>query len=242
MGRLTSEFEKEDNWEIVRSFIRQGGARLIFECLVSACKHTHPALGNPLSKSITKLGQKDTPKPFRENSSLVNFLPLASIKLTPNRTPVRDLRSSGLSNHPSRSSTFHHTYHANEDWLKMAISLPYPILLHTLQLYQPVGLVQNGPSAVLLETTCQGSLAPTTPLSPLLPTSGLSCVKLELQPPVVAQEVVLHLRRPRVADSISLSHMHLLGVGYGSTAKKEQKTVSPDTAHPRYATPLLVLY
>ena len=233
VGRLTLEFGKEDNWEKVLSFTRQGGAKLIFECLVSACKHSHPSPGTPLSKSITKLGQKDIPKPFRENSSLVNFLPLASIKLTPNRTPIRDLRSSGLSEHPSRSSTFHHTYHANEDWLKMAISLPYPILLHTLQLYQPVGLVQNGPSAVLLETTCQSSLAPATPLTPLLPTSGLSCIKLELQPPVVAQEVVLHLCRPRVADSISLSHLHLLGVGYGSDTKKEQKIISPDTAHPR---------
>ena len=235
VGRLTAEFRKEDNWDKVVRFIQQGGAKLIFECLISACKHTQPSPGPPLLKSITKLGQKDTPKLFRENMSLINFLPLASIKLSPNRTPVRDLRSSGLSDHPSRSSTFHHTYHTNEDWLKMTISLPYPILLHALQLFQPLGLVQNGPSAILLETACQSSLSPATPLTPLLPTSGLSCIKLELQPPVVVQEVVLHLFRPRVADSISLSHMHLLGVGYGGgTTKKEQKPLSPDRPHPRY--------
>ena len=117
----------------------------------------------------------------------------------------------------------------------MTISLPYPMLLHAVQLYQPMGLVQNGPSAIMVECASQSSRVSPTPVTPLLTTSGLACVKVELQRPVVTQEVVLHLRRPVVADSISLSHMHLLGVGYGGSLKLGEgvgTVTGKDKAHP----------
>ena len=209
---LTSKFEKE-NLEQLQAFIRDGGAKLIFDHFTNSCKHSSPSLGNVVAQSISKLGQKEAPKPFRENSNLVNFLPSASIRLSPSRTSVRDLQFSGL--HPSRASTFHHTFQADEEWLKMFLSLPQPILLHAVQLYQPMGLMQNGPSAILIECASQSSLASPVAVTPVLQTSGLSCIKVELQRPIVAQEVVIHLRRPLVMDGLSLSHMHLLGVGYG---------------------------
>lgn len=218
IGNLTSEFEKQEELEQLHGFIRDGGARLIFDCLVMGCKHSSSLSGNITKQSISKLGQKETLKPFRENSHLINFLPSASVQLSPSRTSVRDLQFSGLSDHPSRSSTFHHTFHSHEEWLKISVSLPHPILLHSIQLYQPLGLMQNGPSAILVECASQSGLAATVPVTPLLQTSGLSCIKVELQNPVVAQDVVIHLRRPLVMDGLSLSHMYLLGVGYGGTS------------------------
>lgn len=213
---LTSKLGKE-NLEELQAFIRDGGARLVFEHFTNGCQHSSPLSGDVVAQSISKLGQKEAPKPFRENSNLVNFLPSASIRLSPSRTSVRDLQFSGLSEHPSRSSTFHHTFHTDEEWLKMFLSLPQPILLHAIQLYQPMGLMQNGPSAILIECASQSNLASPVAVTPILQTSGLSCIKVELQSPMVAQEVVIHLRRPLVMDGLSLSHMHLLGVGYGGS-------------------------
>lgn len=117
----------------------------------------------------------------------------------------------------------------------MTILLPYPILLHAIQLYQPMGLVQNGPSAVLVECASQRGLTLPVPVTPLLPTTGLACFKLEFHSTVVTQEVVLHLRRPVIADSISISHLYLMGVGYGSSVKEVEGllTTPVQEGHPR---------
>ena len=233
IGSLTSEFGKQEELEQLHDFVHDGGARLIFDCLMMGCKHVSSLSGIVMKQSISKLGQKETLKPFRENSHLVNFLPSATVQLSPSRTSVRDLQFSGLSDHPSRSSTFHHTFHAHEEWLKISLSLPHPILLHAIQLLQPLGLMQNGPSAVLVECASQSGLAASAPVTPLLQTSGLSCIKVELQNPVVAQDVVIHLRRPLVMDGLSLSHMYLLGVGYGGTSSAALP--GPERTHPRLA-------
>ena len=236
VGKLTSELERQGDSEHLMTFIKEGGAKLIFECLVAACKQFQPSSGSFVAQSITKLGQREVLKPYREHSSLVNFLPVSSIKLTPNRTSVRDLKTSGLTNLPSRSSTFHHTFRPDEKWLILSVTLPYPILLHAVQLSQPMGLFQNGPAAVLVECASQSGLASPSPVSPVLNTTGLACIRVEVQRPVVAQEVVVHLHRPLVSNSISLSHMHLLGVGYGSSQRQSDTSTSAhvqDRTHPR---------
>ena len=218
VGGLTSELDSRQNPEQLLKFIHEGGGRLIFECLVSGCnQNTHLTSGGLMLQSINKLGQKETLKPFKEGSNLINFFPHGSVRLDPGRSSIRGLQNSGHTDHPTRTSVFHHVFQPTEKWLEVHVNLPYPILLHKIQLYQPLGLMQDGPSAIVVECAAHGTLSPPMPVTPILRTSGLSCLKIEFQQPPVAQQVVLHLRKPLVTDHLSLSQMHLLGVGYGSS-------------------------
>ena len=56
---------------------------------------------------------------------------------------IKDLQSSTLKDSPGRGSSFHHTFQSGERWLRMAISLPQPVLLHSIHIYQPAGLSQS---------------------------------------------------------------------------------------------------
>ena len=71
------------------------------------------------------------------------FSSSACIKVSPSRTSVKDLQNSSLKDTPGRGSSFHHSFHSGEQVLKMTISLPQPILLHSLHIYQPSGLTQS---------------------------------------------------------------------------------------------------
>lgn len=239
VGKITMELKQRRDSEQLLGFVRSSGARLVFECLAGTCRQLRPSPDTTSAESVTKLGDKDLPKPFREGSPLVNFLPLASIKVSPSRTSARDLQMSSQPLQPSRTSTFHHTFRPSETWLTLTVTLPYPILLHSMQLHQPLGLVQNGPSSITLECSRQHSSSAAIAVAPPLETSGLSSVRIDLPRPPVVQEVVLHLRRPVLADSISLSHLHLLGLGYGAqqqvaTAGEEEASLhNGDRPHPR---------
>ena len=236
VGRLTSELARQKDLAQLVQFVELGGAKLMFECLVRSCQHSQFSSQSSLMSTIARLGQREAPKPFQDSSQLVNFLPLASIQLSPDRTPIHDLQLSNLTELPSRSSTFHHTFHSKEEELVLTATLPYPILFRALQLFQPMGLLQNGPSSLLIETSSRPGLAPPLPATPLISTKGLGCVKVELQSPLVVQEVKVHLYRPAVSDSISLSHMHLLGTGYGGTLEEGEGRKAEsrgEKTHPR---------
>ena len=198
-------------------FLRDGGARGVFERLVKSCQDSSYSASSSLSHTLLQVGQQQSTR--GDSTHLVNYLPLASLTLTPGTAPLSDLQSGQLSDAPSRSSAFHHKFQSGDHDQEVVISatLPHPILLRCLQLFQPLGLLQNGPSSVLVEVSAQPKLAPPTPTTPSIPTSGLGCVKIEFQTPIVAREVRVHLRRPAVSDSISLSNMFLLGVGYGAS-------------------------
>ena len=227
VGRLTSEFESECNQEKLINFISEGGGRLVLECLVSGCKQSSPSISRGITtQSINKLGQKDTLKPTVSGNQRVNFFPHATVRLHPSRTSVKELQSSSNTEQPTRTACFNHTYQGDEEWLKMQISLPYPILLHTVQFLQPMGMFQSGPSAVFIECGTQGTLSPPTPVTSLLRTSGLPCVKIEFKQPPVASEVVIHFRSPLVSSSLALSHMQLLGTGFGTTTKSDSSSTS----------------
>ena len=231
VGRLTSELESECNQENLLNFISRGGGQLVLECLVSGCKQSSPSISRGImTSSINKLGQKDTLKPSVSDNKLVNFFPHATVRLHPSRTSVKELQSSSTSEHPTRTACFNHAYQGDEDWLKMQISLPYPILLHTVQFLQPMGMFQSGPSAVFIECGTQGTLSPPTPVTSLLRTSGLPCIKIEFKQPPVASEVVIHFRSPLVSNSLALSHMQLLGTGFGTTTKSDSHSTSTSTS------------
>lgn len=90
---------------------------------------------------------------------------IASVKLTPGRTSAKDLQSVMLKDQPGRASALHHTFQVSilfrllhipsfsarllnalqegEHWLKMSMSLPQPILLHSIHIYQPMALSQS---------------------------------------------------------------------------------------------------
>lgn len=239
VSRLTSDLAQDVNHRQLDQFISDGGARLVFECFVQSSSvppslpHSSSSSGS-LASAILRLGQHTTPKPFREGSQLVNFLPAAKLQVTPNRTPVQDLQMTSPVDPPSRSSTFHHTFQSGEEELVMTASLPHPILFCALQLFQPSGSLQNGPSSILIETSSRPGLSPPLPVTPTINTKGLSCIKVKLQSPVVAQEVRVHLRRPAVSDSISLSRIYFLGMGYGGPPGEGEEKKSADGRDPSH--------
>ncbi len=210
MARLMSNFVKQNKFDKLVPFIQNGGGKLILECLIMSCKIPHTSGLN--NDNINAIGMKKKLKPISETNKLVNFLPFASIRCTPDRTLAMDLTTSG----PSRSSVLHHTFNSLERWLVLRITLPFPIILHCVQLFQPTGLTQSGPSSVFLKTSSLVGADNALPLSQPIQTSGLSNIKIEFKQPQIVQEVVVYLGRPFASASLALSHMHLLGVAYGS--------------------------
>lgn len=241
VSRLTSDLAQDGNHEQLDQFVAGGGARLVFECFVRSCQHRttpspspSPPSSGSLSSTVLLIGQQSSSRPFQEGSDLVNFLPMAKLQLTPSRASVQDLQSCSNGDPPSRSSTFHHTFQSREQELIMTATLPYPILFSLLQLFQPTGSLQNGPSSVLIEASSQPGSAPPLPVTPTINTKGLGSIKIELQSPIVAQEIRVHLHRPTVSDSISFSHVHILGEGYGGPPRENGNVLgdSKDQLHP----------
>lgn len=236
VGRLTSEFAQEGDPEQLLRFIRGGGGQLILECLVMSCRQHNVFGSSLLDQNVNRIGQTRNLKPFSDSSYLVNFLPLATIRAVPSRHSAMELITSG----PSRASTFHHVFLGNEQWVELHISLPYPILLCAIQLYQPIGLLHNGPSSLLVKVSPQGVLSSALPITPLIPTSGLSSIKVEFQNSLITQEIVLHLQKPFVTNNLALSHMHLLGLGYAAVPRllvggaSQSDSGRKGEEHPRY--------
>ena len=221
VGRLTSDLATDGNHQYLDRFVAEGGARLVFECFVLSSQS--PSLlpsSSGLDSTILYCGQQTTLKPFQDGSQLVNYLPLAKVHLSPGYVPIQDLQSN-QGDPPSRSSVFHHTFQPQDKEVVLTATLPHPILLYSLQLFQPLGSLQNGPSSVFIEVSSGSRLAPPIPATPTINTKGLSCIKIDLDPLVVAQEVRVHLHRPFLSDSISLSHLYMLGVEYGGPPRRE---------------------
>ncbi len=216
MTRLMSDFIKQGDYRKLVCFIREGGGQLILECLVMSCKAPHVSGLN--ADSINAIGMKKKLKFVSETNKLVNFLPFASIRCTPDRTLAMDLTTSG----PTRSSVLHHTFNSSERWLVLHVTLPFPVILHCIQLFQPTGLTQSGPSSVFLKASPLGEADSALPITPPIQTSGLSNIKIEFKQPQIAQEVVVYLGRPFASSSLALSHMHLLGVAYGGCGEAEE--------------------
>ena len=234
VSRLTTELARHSLLEQLGQFAGLGGAHLILKCLVRSCHHNPDSSLGGLLGIVSRLGLREVPRPFQEGSRLVNFLPLATLSAEPNRSPTHDLCQSSLPDLPSRMSTFHHTFQGREEEVVLTAILPHPILLYAVQLFQPVGLLQSGPSALLVEAGTQPGLTPPLSITPLLSTKGLGCVKVELRHPTVVQEVKVHMYRPAVSDSISLSHMHLLGTGYGGEQEDGRREENrEEKTHPR---------
>ena len=217
VGKLMADTQKQGTSQQLLGFIEQGGAKCVLDCFISTCRQSQLLLERPLDHSISSLGSRETIKPFREGSKLIDILPLASIRLTPCRTNIRDLQNCTHSNYPSRSSTFHHVFNPGEDWLKMDITLHFPVLLHTLQLFQTLGSQFSGPSVVQISCANRPGSGPVLPVTPLVDTTRFPCIRLELSHPMVAQRVVVMMKRPLVSNIISLSHMHVLALEYGSS-------------------------
>ena len=222
----------DGNYGNMDRFIESGGVELICEHFVLSYKRTvTPSLLSPLStvystssttnidSTILNIGQQSTNDRVtneERGTQLVNYLPLAKLHLSPGHKILTDLQASNLGEPPSRSSSFHYTFepHSLITELVVTVILPHPILFYSLQLFQPIGCIQNGPSSILIETA-QTPLTTPIPATPTVVTKGLAFIKIDLRNPVIAQEVKVHLRRPAVSDNISLSHMYLMGVRYG---------------------------
>ena len=234
VSRMVSDMVAGGNHQHVKQFIEGGGVRVMVELLVRSLQPlSSPPPPSPSSSSsppsaiinttIHHVGQQTTTP--SHSQELVNYLPLAKLRLSPGHAPLADLQQGGHGDPPSRSSSFYYTFSSrgseSSSEVIITATLPHPILLHSVQLFQPLGSLQNGPSSILVETASQLGLATPTPATPNVETKGLSCIKIEFHEQVIAQEVRVHLRRPAVSDSISLSHMYLMGVGYGGRSPGE---------------------
>ena len=235
VGKLMADTQRQGTSRQLLEFIAQGGAKCVFDCFVFACRQSQLLPERPLDHSISSLGSRETTKPFKEGSKLIDILPMATLKVSPCRTNVRDLQNCSHSNYPSRSSAFHHVFNPGEEWLKMDISLHFPVLLHTVQLFQTLGAQFSGPSIVQISCASRPGSSPVLPVTPLVDTTRFPCVRLELLHPVVAQQVVIMMKKPMVSNIISLSHMHVLALEYGSSvdgARRGSSVATEDSLHP----------
>ena len=229
VSRMVCDMVKssDGNYDNMDKFIKGGGVELVCEHFVWSYQSTDiPSLSpsssvpstttTDINNTILHIGQQSTDKVLQEGAQLVNYLPLAKLHFSPGHKSLADLQAANQGEPPSRSSSFHYTFepHSLESELVVTAILPHPVLFCSLQLFQPLGSLQNGPSSVLIETA-RTELTTPIPAMPTIITKGLAFIKIELRRPVVAQEVKVHLRRPAVSDSITLSHMYILGVRYG---------------------------
>uniref|UniRef100_A0A1X7VLP9 UBC core domain-containing protein n=1 Tax=Amphimedon queenslandica TaxID=400682 RepID=A0A1X7VLP9_AMPQE len=249
------EVKKEDKRQDTGDlslFITQGGAKAVLNCFILSaqlCKAT-PS-DHSLKHAVSGLGLLEAPKPYKEGSHLINFFPKATVKASPHGCPsLKDIQSVNLKDQTGKGAAFQYTYPKDTNWLTLHVSLTQPVLLHSVHIYQPANLSQSGPSQVKIEFSRPSSLSKPIQLSPPLGTAGLTGIRIELTSPVIANEIWLHLRRPKVTDSLSLSNLLLLGTVYGSIGtpglfsadeeredKKEKNTKIPssdnnkDTSH-----------
>ena len=221
-NKVTSDLTANRNQNKLKEFIKEGGARVVFEHLCRFHSLSHPSLA--VSHTLTSAGMTQRSP---DSSHLINYLPLAELRLLPGHTHLHDLQTPTQVAPPSRSSSFQHTFQPQDQQVTISACLPHPFLLCCVELHQPLGHAQSGPSSTLIEISTHPDLAPPIPATPSLPTAGLSSFKAELCPPVVAREVRVHLRRPIVSDSIFLSHLFLWGTSYEGGSVQEGEGECP---------------
>lgn len=202
-----------------------GGIKVLCQSLVR-CNRTlinmQPGLVSLIMQYISK--SPTHPKPSHSNvdkkllasvkstEGLINFAPFCCIT-TENSTaqPADALVQAPIASHRrARLPAWTYSFYPNESHIDLVLTLPTAVLLKEIQLQPHLPTLAASPSAVALEINRDNSIQP-IPISQPMSTIGLTCIRLKLPQPEIANSIVLRLYRPKDTNSIGLNQISVLG-------------------------------
>lgn len=226
----------------VKIFTEMGGIKVLCQSLVR-CNRTlinmQPGLVSLIMQYISK---SPNPKQYHQNTNvdkklltssskstegLINFAPFCCIT-TENSTaqPPDALVQAPIASHRrARLPAWTYSFYPNESHIDLILTLPTAVLLKEIQLQPHLPTLAASPSAVALEINRDNSIQP-IPISQPMSTIGLTCIKLKLPHPEIANSVVLRLYRPKDTNSIGLNQISVLGTTVFSGMKTDGSSSS----------------
>lgn len=225
----------------VKIFTEMGGIKVLCQSLVR-CNRTlinmQPGLVSLIMQYISK---SPNPKPNHSNSNvdkkllpsakfsegLINFAPFCCIT-TENSTaqPPDALVQAPIASHRrARLPAWTYSFYPNESHIDLILTLPTAVLLKEIQLQPHLPTLAASPSAVALEINRDNSIQP-IPISQPMSTIGLTCIKLKLPHPEIANSIVIRLYRPKDTNSIGLNQISVLGTTVFSGMKPGDASAS----------------
>ena len=215
-------------------FLKLGGADLVFQGLIRSCQFNRKVGKSIFSSTMAQVTKSDLLQPTSKDGNLVNFAPLAAVRLLSNSaTQSINTRLQGLvGGLPTYSSSRSAVIVTTDNmfvngWLNVGLKLPYPILLHTVQVFHPSNssYSNSSPSMMALGILHQSNNSPPLPVVSPVITGGIHCQELKLSQPKPAQEIVIYLRRPTNDGQLSLSQISILGTDLlNDTLSEDSKT------------------
>jgi len=201
-------------------FLKLGGADLVFQGLIRSCQFNRKAEKSIFSSTMAQVTKSDPLQPTSKDGNLTNYASLATVRLLSNSatqsisTRLQGLVGLSQTYSSSRSAVLVTTDNMFVNgWLNLVLKLPYPILLHTVQVFHPSSssYSNSSPSMMALGILHQSNNSPPLPVVSPIISGGTHCQELKLNQPKPAQEVVVYLRRPTSEGQLSLSQISLLG-------------------------------
>lgn len=215
-------------------FLKLGGADLVFQGLIRSCQFNRKVGKSIFSSTMAQVTKSDPLQPTSKDGNLVNFASLAAVRLLSNSaTQSMNTRLQGLVGGSQTYSSSRSAVIVTTDnmfvngWLNIGLKLPYPILLHTVQVFHPSSssYSNSSPSMMALGTLHQSNNSPPLPVVSPVITGGIHCQELKLSQPKPAQEIVIYLRRPTNDGQLSLSQISVLGTDLlNDTLSEDNKT------------------
>ena len=216
-------------------FLKLGGADLVFQGLIRSCQFNRKVGKSIFSSTMAQVTKSDPLQPTSKDGNLINYASLAAVKLlSSSATQSMNTRLQGLVGGSQTYSSSRSAVIVTTDnmfvngWLNIVLKLPYPILLHTVQIFHPsAGSYSNSsPSMMALGILHQSNNSPPLPVVSPIITGGIHCQELKLSQPKPAQEIVIYLRRPTNDGQLSLSQISVLGTDLlNDTFPESKKTV-----------------
>ena len=201
-------------------FLKLGGADLVFQGLIRSCQFNRKVGKSIFSSTMAQVTKSDPLQPTSKDGNLVNFASLAAVRLlSSSATQSMNTRLQGLVGGSQTYSSSRSAVIVTTDnmfvngWLNIGLKLPYPIMLHTVQVYHPSSssYSNSSPSMMALGILHQSNNSPPLPVVSPVITGGIHCQELKLSQPKPAQEIVIYLRRPTNDGQLSLSQISILG-------------------------------
>ena len=220
-------------------FLKLGGADLVFQGLIRSCQFNRKVGKSIFSSTMAQVTKSDPLQPTSKDGNLVNYASLAAVKLLSNSaTQSMNTRLQGLVGVSQTYSTSRSAVLVTTDsmfvngWLNIVLKLPYPILLHAVQVFHPTSssYSNSSPSMMALGILHQSNNNPPLPVVSPIITGGIHCQELKLSQPKPAQEIVIYLRRPTNDGQLSLSQISVLGTDLLSDSLPEDNKTAEE--HP----------
>jgi len=229
---LTKVFDAPSNSggknEQLVQFFKLGGADLVFQGLIRSCQFNKKVGKSIFSTTMAQVTKTDPIQPTSKDGNLTNFATLATVQLLNSNGSTT--QTSGTTNTPqlqglvSATQSYSSSRSANlvttdamfvNGWLNLVLKFPYPILLHTVQVFCPSSssYANSSPTMMALGILHQSNNSPPLPVVSPIICSGTHCQELKLSQPKPTQEVVIYLKRPASGGQLSLSQITALGSG-----------------------------